>query len=83
MNTDYTDNTDPKKQGLIYEDLTYKINGVLFNTHKELGPYAREKQYVDTAVRIFTEKGMGVEKEKRIGDSGNILDIVVENKSCA
>ena len=80
MNTDYTDNTDPKKHSLIYEDLTYKINGVLFNTHKELGPYAREKQYVDVAVRILKEKGLKTEREKRIGDSGNILDVVVEDK---
>ena len=80
MNTDETDNTDFKKGTLFYEDLTFAINGVLFSTHNELGQYAREKQYSDVAERLFKEKGIKVEREKSIGDSGNILDFIVENK---
>ena len=80
MNTDDTDNTEIRRNSLIYEDLTYKINGVIFNVHTELGPYAREKQYVDLAFTRLKEKGLIVEKEKPIGDSGNILDLIVEHK---
>ena len=80
MNTNYTDNTDSKKQNLIYGDLTFKINGVLFSVHNELGQYAREKQYGDVAERIFKEKNISFQREVVIGDSGNILDFLIENK---
>src|SRR3989344_2292759 len=80
MNTDDTDNADSKNLGFLYENLTYAINGVLYSTHNELGQYAREKQYGDVAQRIFKERNINFEREKRIGDSGNTLDGVVENK---
>ena len=36
------------KQNLIYGDLTYIIiNGIVFETHNELGRYCNEKQYSD------------------------------------
>ena len=80
MNTDDTDKTDPKKSHLLYEDLTFEINGILFNVHNELGPYAREKQYCDSAESLFKEKGKGYQREVRIGDSNNIVDGIVEGK---
>jgi hypothetical protein len=43
MNTDETDNTDVGKHGLLYEDLTFVINGMLYAVHNALGQYAREK----------------------------------------
>lgn len=78
--TDNTDNTDTKKHALLYEDLTFVINGVLFATHNELEPYAREKQYGDVAQRLFKEKGVGYKREIKIGDSNNIADGIVEKK---
>lgn len=80
MHTDDADNTDSKQHGLIYEDLTFAIRGVLYSTHNELGPYAREKQYADVAERIFKEKGIKCLREVKIGNSGNTLDLVIENK---
>jgi len=32
---------------LIFSDLTYKINGILFKAHNQLGRYGNEKQYGD------------------------------------
>jgi len=29
---------------LIYPDLSYKINGILYSIHNEVGRFAREKQ---------------------------------------
>jgi hypothetical protein len=43
------------KSELIYEDLTYKINGVLFAVHNELGRFCNEKQYSD-AIESFLRK---------------------------
>ena len=80
MDTDNTNNTDVvgRKVALIHGDLTYRINGILFAAHKELGPYAREKQYSKVVARMFKERGMGYEAEVSIGDSGNIVDGIVE-----
>ncbi len=80
MHTNDTNNTNPVSDGLIYKELSYLINGVLYSTHNELGPYAREKQYVDVAERIFKEKSIKCIKGQRIGDSGNILDLLVDDK---
>ncbi|MBI5530098.1 MAG: GxxExxY protein [Candidatus Doudnabacteria bacterium] len=80
MNTDNTDNTDVGKHGLLYEDLTFAINGILFSVHNELGQYAREKQYGDVLERICKEKNIAYDREKVIGNSGNTLDFVIANK---
>jgi GxxExxY protein len=69
-----------KKIDLLYENLTYKINGVLFATHNELGRFAREKQYADLVEKKFREINLSFKREISIGDSGNILDFVVEEK---
>lgn len=48
---------------LIYPELSYKINGILFSTHNEIGCYAREKQYGDVLERKFKEQKLVI-KEK-------------------
>lgn len=80
MNTDDTDDTDNKhgKRELIHGDLTYKINGILFSAHNEIGPYGREKQYAEAVKRLCKERGLLFEEEVRIGDSQNIVDGIVE-----
>jgi len=40
---------------IIYPELSYKITGILFATHNELGQYAREKQYGDLLEKKFKE----------------------------
>jgi len=32
---------------VVHKRLSYKITGLLFETHKELGQYRNEKQYAD------------------------------------
>lgn len=36
-----------QKENVIYPDLPYQINGILFKVRKELGQYRNEKQYCD------------------------------------
>ena len=44
---------------VLYPDLSYKINGICFNVHNQLGRFGREKQYADEleielrVVRVF------------------------------
>jgi len=80
MGANDTNNTNPNNEELIYKELSYLVTGVLYSTHNELGPYAREKQYGDVAERIFKEKGIVCIRELRVAESGNILDMVVDNK---
>jgi GxxExxY protein len=69
-----------KKVDFLFGDLTYKINGLLIEIHKELGPYAREKQVADALEKKLEERGFGYIREVRIGDSGNIADFIIEEK---
>jgi GxxExxY protein len=67
-------------QKLIYKDLSYKLTGVLIESFKELGPYAREKQVGDLLEKKFKKTGVNYEREVKIADSGNIVDFIIENK---
>ena len=69
-----------KPNAVLYPELSYSITGICFTVHKELGPYAREKQYGDAIETILKESGIPYEREVRIGESGNILDFLVEGK---
>ncbi len=60
----------------LFKDETYEIIGILINIHKELGPYAREKQYGDLFEKKLIELRKLYEREVRIGDSGNIVDFI-------
>ena len=78
-----TNNTNKKHTvsvKVIYPELSYQIVGILFNAHKELGMYAREKQYGDYIEKALKENGVICEREFDIGGSGNIVDFLIENK---
>lgn len=65
---------------VIYPKLSYKIVGVCFEAHNDLGRYSREKQYGDYISRRFNENGLKFKREFPISDSGNLLDFLVEEK---
>jgi len=64
----------------LFGDLTYKINGLLIEVHKQHGPFAREKQYADAVETKFRENNILFQRELRIGDSGNIVNFLADNK---
>lgn len=65
---------------VIYPELSYKIVGILYETHKELGMYAREKQYGDSIEKKLKETDLPYEREIAISNTGNILDFLIEDK---
>ena len=79
---------DTKNNKVLFPELSYSVTGILFSVHNELGPYAREKQYGNSIEVACKKQHIPYLREVVIGDSGNILDfiidskIVVELKSC-
>jgi len=53
-----------KTEKVLYPELSYDINGVLFTTRKELGIFCNEKQYCDYIETLFKERGIKYEREK-------------------
>ncbi|MFQ5865793.1 MAG: GxxExxY protein [bacterium] len=76
MNTNKTN----VKGKLIYPELSYKITGICFDVHNELGRYSREKQYCDLLERKLKEANLHYEREYAVGDTGNRVDFLIENK---
>ena len=80
MNTNLLIPANGKEGGveLLYPELSYKITGVCFAVHNELGQFAREKQYGDLLDKKLTEGGLVFVREQPIGNSGNIADFVID-----
>jgi len=75
------------KSNIIYSDLSYKINGILFQIHNKLGKYYNEKQYCDLLEEYLKESKLIYEREKILPVSfegetkgRNKVDFLVENK---
>lgn len=66
------------KTKLLYGELSYKVNGILFAVQNELGQFCKEKQYCDLIEKKFIEQGIKYKRELIVGDSGNRFDFLVE-----
>jgi len=75
-----TDNLPKVSEKVLYPELSYTIVGVIFSAHKELGPYAREKQYGDFIEKRFKELNISYKRELSVSDTGNILDFLIDEK---
>jgi GxxExxY protein len=69
-----------KSEKLIYPELSYKISGICFAVHNELGRFSREKQYGDLLENSFREGKIKYQREFRVGESGNITDFIIDDK---
>lgn len=72
---------------IIYPDLSYKINGILFAVHNELGRFYNEKQYSDRIEFYLKKFTIKYEREKILPPSfenelegRNKIDFLVEDK---
>ena len=64
---------------MIYKELSYKINGIRFKVHNELGRFFKEKQYADTIELLLKDAKINYTREK-ITSLNNIPDFIIENK---
>ena len=51
---------------IIYSDLSYSINGILFKVHNELGRFRNEQEYGDAIESIFKKTVIKYEREKSL-----------------
>ncbi len=65
---------------LIYPELSFRIVGILYSVHNELGRFAKEKQYGDCLERLLELEKIMYQRELSIGDQGNRLDFFIEDK---
>jgi GxxExxY protein len=51
---------------VIHPELSYVINGLLFEIHNALGRFCREKQYGDALATLMEERQVYYEREKAL-----------------
>jgi len=75
------------KNKLLYPELSYKITGVLFRVHNELGRFCREIQYGDLLENELKKSNISFEREKVLpievidpNDLSNRVDFCIEDK---
>ena len=79
-------NDTNKKEKIIYKELSYRITGILFEVHNELGRYCREKQYGDVFETLLRRENVEFEREKELpvdkieNRFTNKVDFVINNQ---
>lgn len=76
-----------QNKDVIYPELSFKINGILFGVRKNLGRYKNEKQYCDAIEDELKKNNIKYEREKVLPESfdgeqkgRNKIDFLVENE---
>lgn len=70
---------------IIHKELSYRINGLLFEVHNTLGRQCREKQYGDLFETFLQRENIQYEREKALPIIGiedgftNIVDFVINS----
>ncbi|MCX6763562.1 MAG: GxxExxY protein [Candidatus Moranbacteria bacterium] len=68
---------------ILYPELSYKLNGIFFKIHKDVGRYSREKQYADAFERELIKNNLKYSREERIikenNFTGNVTDFIVDD----
>lgn len=72
---------------LIYEDLTYRLNGIFFKVHNEIGRFASEKQYGDAVEKFLKNNSIEFKREVVLDPvfegerpGRNKADFIIEDK---
>lgn len=71
---------------ILFKELSYKINGVLFAAHNKLGQFSNEKQYADLIEQLFKQENIGYNREQVLPPSfqgersgRNKVDFLIED----
>jgi len=76
-------NTAIQMPQILHKDLSYRLTGLLFKVHKELGRFARERQYGDKLENLLKADGLEFQREYDIkkleaaSPKGNRVDFLV------
>ena len=71
------------KNKIIQQELSYKVVGLLYIAHNELGRYCREKPYGDVLENLFSKNKIKYKREQPIiieQRKSNFIDFVIEEK---
>ncbi|MDP3725200.1 MAG: GxxExxY protein [Nanoarchaeota archaeon] len=71
------------RQDIIEKELSYKIVGVLFEVQREIGRFARERQYADLVELKLKQRGIQFEREYAIDvadRTSNFVDFLIEGR---
>lgn len=71
---------------ILFPELSYKITGLCFRVHKEVGRFYRERQYADFLEKLLKEDKVPFKREYEISDldkespKGNRVDFFIGDK---
>lgn len=71
---------------VVHKSLSYKINGLLYKTHTNLGRFRNEKQYADYFEELLKEEKLNYIRELRFKDDFGkniarcVCDFLIEDK---
>lgn len=72
---------------ILLPELSYRITGICFQVHNELGRFAKERQYADRIEQLLRSKSILFRREAKIPFitatekiSGNVADFIIEEK---
>ncbi len=70
---------------ILLKELSYKINGICFKVHNNLGRFCSERQYSDKLEELLKENNINYKRECEISNlvaspKGNRADFIVEDK---
>lgn len=75
------------EEDIIYKDLSYIVNGILFEVQNKLGTKFQEKHYIRAVCSMLKQKGISFELETSftVTFNGEILgkfkaDMIIDNK---
>lgn len=71
---------------ILHKELSYKLTGLFFKIHKDLGRFCREKQYSDALeqqlkISLYNyQREIEINTLKENSPKGNKVDFILENK---
>ena len=67
------------RNDILYPELSYKITGVCLEVKKDLGRFAKEKQFCDRLEQKLIDQNIKYVREFVIKGTGNRVDFIIED----